>query len=400
MQEGSQTNVIPQSLLEADFDSSLDSLTAMAVKILKVPIALISLVERHRQFFKSHCGLPEDVAAARETPLSHSFCQYVVATAEDLVVNDAVNHPLVRENLAIRDLGVAAYLGTPLLNPEGLPIGAFCVIDTRPRDWTPEERELAHAFAAQVMSEVALRIANRQQREELAFMKAAEEERSRAMLADRHDLRTPMNALLLSLQAIEILGDLNGEQRECLRMAERNGVAVIAMVNQMLSSGLAGNQTMELTKQPVAPEEILREAVEQMKALASSREQTISLLAGSVPLVAVDQEKMVRVLVNLLANASKFSPKGSAIVAGVESIIEGPGPATMFTVRDNGPGIPGEFAEKIFEEGFRIDAAADIRNSSGLGLPFCRRAVEAHGGRLWLEQTLDGGSIFRFTVPG
>lgn len=79
--------------------------------VARVPVALISLVDEDRQFFVSQQGLPEPWAKARQTPLSHSFCQHVVATGDPLIVSDARENPLVCGNLAIRDLNVIAYLG-------------------------------------------------------------------------------------------------------------------------------------------------------------------------------------------------------------------------------------------------------------------------------------------------
>jgi GAF domain-containing protein len=93
----------------------------------------VSLVDADRQFFKSALGLPEPWATRRETPLSHSFCQHVVATGAPLRVEDARDHSLVCDNLAIPELGVVAYLGMPLATADGQVLGSLCAIDTEPR---------------------------------------------------------------------------------------------------------------------------------------------------------------------------------------------------------------------------------------------------------------------------
>src|SRR5918997_6238455 len=116
-------------LLDSLPEPSFDRLTRLAAKILRAPVALVSLVDGDRQFFKSSLGLPEPWASLRETPLSHSFCQHVVHAAAPLVIADARAHPLVRDNPAIRDLGVVAYLGLPLATADGAVLGSFCVID-------------------------------------------------------------------------------------------------------------------------------------------------------------------------------------------------------------------------------------------------------------------------------
>ena len=144
-------------LLDSPPEQAFDRLANLARRMLDAPVCLVSLVEIDRQFFKSCVGLPEPWASIRQTPLSHSFCQHVVATGAPLVVEDARKHPLLRENLAIRDLNVIAYLGIPLVTPDAQAIGSFCAIDTRPRAWTPDEIALMGDLADSVMSEIALR---------------------------------------------------------------------------------------------------------------------------------------------------------------------------------------------------------------------------------------------------
>ena len=145
-------------LLDSPTEEAFDRLTRLATRVLGVPVSLVSLVDDRRQFFKSECGLPEPWASRRETALSGSFCQHVVGSGEPLVVEDARIHPLLRDNLAVRDLNVVAYLGIPLKTPEGHTVGSFCAIDTVPRIWSRAEQETMFDLAGSVMSEVALRI--------------------------------------------------------------------------------------------------------------------------------------------------------------------------------------------------------------------------------------------------
>ena len=144
-------------LLDSPPDQAFDRLTNLARRVLGVPVAAVSLVDNDRQFFKSSPGLPEPWASRRQTPLSHSFCQHVVGAGEPLVVEDAREVSLLRDNLAIRDLHVIAYLGLPLRTPDGQTIGSFCAIDSRPRQWTPDEVAIMGDLAESVMSEIALR---------------------------------------------------------------------------------------------------------------------------------------------------------------------------------------------------------------------------------------------------
>ena len=160
--------------LDAVADPALDRFAAMVRTVLNVPVALVSLVSADRQFFPGACGLGQPWADRRQTPLSHSFCQHVVATAEPLVIVDARADPRVRGNLAIEELGVVGYAGMPLTDATGEVLGSLCAIDTSPREWTDAEVRLLSDLAASCSDSLRLRISNH--RTELEF------ERSRLLL--------------------------------------------------------------------------------------------------------------------------------------------------------------------------------------------------------------------------
>ena len=144
-------------LLDGEPDPGFDRMTSIAARVLDVPVALVSLVDADRQVFPGCIGLPEPWATDRETPLSHSFCQHAVASREPLIISDAREDPLVRDNLAIPDLGVIAYAGIPLIDRQGNALGSFCVIDDKPREWTSDEIDLLRDLAATVLSELESR---------------------------------------------------------------------------------------------------------------------------------------------------------------------------------------------------------------------------------------------------
>ncbi len=144
-------------LLDTPPEEAFDRLTRLVCRALGAPVALVSLVEADRQFFKSVVGLPEPWSLLRQTSLLHSFCQHVVANGAPLLVQDARGHPLVSDSFAIDDLGVLAYLGMPLATADGHVLGALCAIDTQPRDWTPGDAAALRDLAAVTMGEVTLR---------------------------------------------------------------------------------------------------------------------------------------------------------------------------------------------------------------------------------------------------
>jgi GAF domain-containing protein len=150
-------------LLDSPAEESFDRLTRLTSAVLNVPVVLVSLVDDDRQFFKSSLGLSEPWARQRQTPLSHSFCRHVVESGEPLVVSDAREHPLLRDNPGIRDLGMIAYMGAPLVAPSGNVLGTLCAIDHQPRHWTTEQVEILSNLAGSVLSEIQLHAATHNQ---------------------------------------------------------------------------------------------------------------------------------------------------------------------------------------------------------------------------------------------
>jgi GAF domain-containing protein len=143
-------------LLRGRSDPAFDRLTRLATRLLGAPIALVSLVGADRQHFASCTGLGEPWAS-EGTPLSDSFCRHAVAAREPVVVDDAREDPVLRESVLVREGGVVAYAGIPLIDAGGQALGTLCVFDTRPRAWTADEIRTLADLARSVLTEIELR---------------------------------------------------------------------------------------------------------------------------------------------------------------------------------------------------------------------------------------------------
>ena len=163
-------------LLDTEVEEVFDRLTRLAVRLVGVPAAFLSLVDAERDFYKSAHGFGEPLASARELA-GPTFCHYAVRSAAPLVIPDTAADPVYQTVPTVHTLGVAAYVGVPLV-VLGEPVGSFCAIDTRPRAWTPDELEVLTELAASAQREIELR----------AALRAAERERERLAEA-RADVR-------------------------------------------------------------------------------------------------------------------------------------------------------------------------------------------------------------------
>ncbi|HNG18828.1 MAG TPA: ATP-binding protein [Candidatus Obscuribacter sp.] len=215
-----------------------------------------------------------------------------------------------------------------------------------------------------------------------------------------HDLRTPLTSIqmVLSLFAAGAYGQVNENGQENLAAAEGNVARLISLVNGLLDLEKMEGGKLELLRESTPVTELISASVAALRGFAE--QQGVKIESGAVPDrdVFADRDRIVQVLVNLLANAVKFSPK-----PGLVRLLVLPEETSMrFLVVDQGRGIPASMREAIFERFRQVDAADQKVNSvpgSGLGLTICKAIVERHGGKIGVESLEGKGSTFWFTLP-
>lgn len=208
-------------LLDTAPEVRFDRITRLARDVLDVPVCLVSLIDRERQFFKSVSGLPEPWASRRETPLSHSFCKHVVESAQSLTVTNAETDDRVIDNLAIRELGVTAYLGVPI-HSEGFCIGSLCAIDSKPRLWKTSELERLQDFGAIIDGEIELR----------RFARERDQARQEAeLLAHEHSHRVK-NSLSVAASLVTISASEARSVEELTKIA-RDRISALASAQNL-----------------------------------------------------------------------------------------------------------------------------------------------------------------------
>ena len=385
-------------LLDTPPEAAFDRFTVLAQQILGVSVSLISLVDEDRQFFKSQTGLPEPWAQARQTPLSHSFCQYVVTKNAPLIVENARLDPLVKENLAVLELGVVAYAGVPLRTASGQVIGAFCAIDTQPVQWTPRDIEILSALAEMVMREVSLRQMAQQLDERYKSLQIAEDRRDSLVNMLVHDLRTPLSSLVAGLDTLNAVAQLDDIAQNILDISVRGAKSLSGLIDTILDVSRAEAGLLILDRKPILPLSLAALATEEVEQLILKKSLALSLeIAPELPVFSGDKTKLKRVLVNLLGNAISHTPAKGHLKISVELC---PDKQTfLWCVSDTGSGIPAEELENIFEKFGQVASTSHGQANSGLGLTFCKLVVEAHGGKIWAESQIERGSQFYFTVP-
>jgi NtrC-family two-component system sensor histidine kinase KinB len=213
-----------------------------------------------------------------------------------------------------------------------------------------------------------------------------------------HDLRNPLGSIMGSLQLIHTAFVEHDETlpiTKLLSVAMHSGQKLYLLIDSLLDLGRLEAGETELSKTSVDVAMLIQEAVEQIHPFALSRRQKLSAqIAPEVHEVFADRDLILRVLTNLLDNAVKFTHRNGLIALSAERIEN----EVLFTVADNGIGISPECRQRVFERFTRLENTDGVKGT-GLGLAFCKLAVEAHGGRIWVESEVDKGSQFKFTLP-
>ena len=212
-----------------------------------------------------------------------------------------------------------------------------------------------------------------------------------------HDLRSPLANVVSSLDVLETMLPLDKDPalKSLLNIAIRSTERIQRLTNSLLDMRRleAGHAVGNF--QPTSPLALAMEAVDAILPTAQTKKQEIVMqLSPDLPQVWVDAEMIKRVLINLLENAVKYSPSESQIILGSQVNDE----HVLIWVQDNGSGIPEADQNRIFDKFTRLHSQNGPRGF-GLGLAYCRLAVEANGGRIWVENNPGGGSCFKFTMP-
>jgi PAS domain S-box-containing protein len=216
-----------------------------------------------------------------------------------------------------------------------------------------------------------------------------------------HDLRSPLTVLKSSLEMMKLIGASGDAESldKFLAMAQRGSERMLSMVNELLDVSKLEAGQLVLHPEPVEVESLLKDTAARLALLASAAQITLEIAAEpDLPPLHVDSQLVARVLNNLVDNAIKFTPDDGHIRLWARlDAASAPG-AMLVGVSDTGPGIPAEERDKLFAK-FQVTSTSGRRAGTGLGLAFCKLAVEAHGGEIWAESEPGQGSTFVMTLP-
>ncbi len=375
-----------REVLDSEPESSFDELTKIAALACHTPIALVSLVDRDRQWFKARVGID-----ACETPRSWSFCSIAIETpGKMLVVENALEDERFRENpMVTGPPGIRAYAGAPVFSEEDHALGTLCVIDTAPRVFTANELTLLASLAKQVERNLVLRDVARQLHESRADITLRYMSLADFSQIVSHDLREPIRSIgLVTDWLADSLQQEDGAASLQHLDALRQRAARLERMVRDLAEYCAQGREME-------PEDVdLRSAVVACVAERSDAAQ-IRLKLGLLPALHTLRTALEVIIRNVVSNAVRHSDQAVTVLT-VGSRIDAIGLHVDFS--DDGPGIPESQREAVFRP-FASLQSLEAQRGTGMGLTIARRAATVLGGSLQVLAQGGRGATLRLTLP-
>ena len=354
-------------------EESFDRVARLAAQICRTPIALVSFVDRHRQWFKARVGLD-----ARETHRDLSFCAHAIGEGETLVVEDARQDPRFADSqLVLSSPEIRFYAGAPVRSREGHGLGTLCVIDTEARSLSDSQLEVLGLLARAVETRLELR-----------RVKRANEDLTLMMIHDFHgslSVAAPLKDAALASPSRRLLETFLTESSQINRMV-RDLSELLQAESGSLSVALEPADLRRLF------EEIANRAGTRLEDTDHQLKVDLKLPEGGLK---TDAALVRRIVENLLENASKYAPAETAIELEAKLSAEG---SLVVRVLDEGPGIPEQDRERIFEKYYRLERD-QLRPGTGLGLAFCKVATDLLEGHIEANAREPVGVEFRLELP-
>ena len=385
---------ILDTLPERDFDD----FTLIASHICKTPIALISLIDETRQWFKSKIGLE-----ASETPRDVAFCSHAILQDEVFIIPDSSKDERFHDNpLASKAPHVRFYAGAPLKTPCGSRIGTLCVIDHIPRELSNEQLASLKALARQVVNQLEMRLQKESILRSVQHAEDASKVKAKFLANMSHEIRTPLNGILGMISLLS-MAPLDSETKNKFEIIKHCGTNLLSLVNDILdfSKIEAGKLTLELSAASL--NDAIKNVVDLIRPSAEAKGLTLTyeITTGSeeTSWFILDQVRLQQVLLNLITNAVKFTPEGSVLVQLEVESLDKTQASIHIRIVDTGIGMDEHAKEKLFQSFSQVDASTTRQfGGTGLGLAISKGIIEAMGGNIWAESVPGKGSTFHFKI--
>ena len=381
------------NILDTPEEEIYDEITELTASICKTPIALVSLVDNKRQWFKSHHGLD-----ARETPKEQAFCSHATLEEGVFEIKDSRKDERFYDNpLVTGNPHVIFYAGIPLTSPGDKNLGTLCVIDQKPNQLTSFQKKALTILGKQVTAQFELRRRISHFEESVRDIKQRNEETSNFMAHLSHEIRTPVDSIIGYIELL-LESETEKEREKNLKKIDQSSNVLFELVNNTLDISKLESNLMKIEVGTIYFPKFLNEIKCLFENSMNQKNLQFSITTNTLPpKTQLDSLKLKKILINLLSNAYKFKDKGSITL---EITYNEKMKRLAFRVQNTGIGIKKNHLETIFSpfEQIREDPNAENKGT-GLGLSISSKLVEILGGELICKSTVNKGTCFSFSIP-
>ena len=387
-------------ILDTAAERVFDRLTQLAASFYQSPIALLSLVDQKRQWFKSRIGMDDS-----ETPRQISFCQHAIQSDQPFIVQNTVTDPRFKESpLVTGPPNIRFYAGAPLITPSGYRIGTICLFDTKAReDFTEGDAEQLQLLAEIAISEMELRIRNDELQVSNASIERATEAKKDFLAMMSHEIRNPLTAILSIAQSLTEV-DIPDSHKDLIPSLLASSQILMGLSNDLLDLVKLNVGKIELQPRTVAFEPFLQNICGIWQQVA--REKGLQLnteINGNLPEYAyIDELRLTQIFNNLLSNAIKFTREGSVDVriTTPKDLIEPKPYSVSIEVTDTGIGMSEAQIKRLFKPFEQATSQiAGQFGGTGLGMAITKNLVTMMEGSIMCESSLGRGTQFKVTIP-
>lgn len=379
-------------ILDTLSEDDYENLTKIAAEICGTPISLVSLIDDHRQWFKSNHGLK-----VKETSKDYAFCAHAINDSSDgdaFIVEDARKDVRFADNpLVVGDPNVIFYAGVPLVTPSGLPLGTLCVIDHKSKSLTDSQIETLKILSKQVMNLLELRKSKKQLESTVEILTKNNTELERFARVAAHDLKSPLNNIwsLSGFLKEEFEGHMTPRGEDIISHIRNSSETLRKFIDGLLVFSTSTSILHE-GNEDIVLDDLHQKLVE----LFVSVENCQITIKSELSSIKVNRTALEQILINLVANAIKHNDKDTI---AINLVVGQSDTHYKISVEDNGPGIGVKSQEKIFELFQKLEENDRFgKLSTGIGLATVKRTVKNLGGEITLISKIDKGSKFVFTI--
>lgn len=375
-------------LLDTAPEANFDNITSLAASLLETPVSLITLLDRDRNFFKSHFGV-----TVKESPRNLSFCGHAILNSNEIfIVEDISKDDRFCDNEELVKNKAVFYAGIPLISDDGYPLGTFCVVDTKPRTLTSIQKKAMFSLARQVENLFDLRKKNIQLNE----MKDELEERYERLVSFSnvvsHDLKSPLAQITIITRMLREGNEhkMDEDSLMFLDLMEESTLTLKNYINGILSY-YKTDKLLEDQKQDIP----LKAFFEEIKEILFLNDLDFKYPETGI-LKKTNKSAFTQIILNLVDNSLKYNQSDDRFVH-IDFVEDAD--YYRFWIEDNGIGIEKDMQGEIFAL-FKTAGIKDREGNqgTGIGLATVKTLVTKLGGEIFLESEAGKGSTFTFTI--